>query len=198
MTKWIRFLFPKVCTSICVPAGIVESKQNIPDLRITIMLLRKATETDWMALCASESLPSRLPAHFCSSLLEAWIQARQWCITSLSSTGDRSHLNEIIMYQYHYQELVYDTYWYQNDNSLVKPRKLYLFAARNSSRACDKYLRPVKEIYTIQYLQPLNYMYMYYPYVVIYHTCYTPMLDQILMILNHEEFDLYNHNSIMI
>lgn len=161
MTKWIRFQFSNVCTYICVSAGIVESKQNIPDLRITTMLLRKAIETDWMALCASDSLPARLPAHFCSSLLEAWIQARQWCIISLSSTGDNSHLTEIIMYQYHYQQLIYDTYWYQNDNSLVKPRKLYLFAARNSSRAWDKYLRPEKEIYMIQFLKQLNYMYKY-------------------------------------
>lgn len=145
------------------------------------MLLRKAIDTDWMALCASDSLPSRLPAHFCSSLLEAWIQARQWCIISLSSTGDNSHLTEIIMYQYCYQELVFGTYWYQNDNSLVKPRKLYLFAARNSSKAWDKYLRPEKEIYMIQYLQQQNYMYKYYPYVGIYHTCNTPMLDRILM-----------------
>lgn len=122
MTKWIRFPFSNVCTYICVSAGIVESKQNIPDLRITTMLLRKGIETDWIALCSSDSLPARLPAHFCSSLLEAWIQARQWCIISLSSTGDNSHLTEIIMYQYHYQQLIYDTYWYQNDNSLVKPR----------------------------------------------------------------------------
>lgn len=55
----------------------MESEQNIPDLRITMMLLMKAAETDWMALCALETLPSRPPEHFCSSLLEAWIQARQ-------------------------------------------------------------------------------------------------------------------------
>lgn len=41
-------------------------------------------------------------------------------------------------------------------------------------------------------------MYKYYLYVGIYYICNILMFDRILMILNYEEFDLYNYNLIMI